>query len=164
MLGIEVKNTREWIHVDSEEVHKLPIKTLALDMVPVLIARRISYVTMRIFTDCGILAHQTYNQRYPPGRETLATQAANKHLLGYHDIRVGTDPDARMTRFFESLLPHLVSDARSKFDSVKHLLGPFANREMTYKEFYTELQIELGRWTRSRDHDEDDTFIEDEDG
>ena len=148
MLAIEVKNTREWVHPDSDEIRKLLRKATDLDMVPVLIARRIPYVTMATLEACGVLAHQTYNQRYPGSDSGLASQAAHKDLLGYHDVRLGNEPDARMRRFFTELLPQLAPRARTKFDAMKDLLAAFANQQMTYKEFYTELQIRLGNWSR----------------
>lgn len=153
MLAIEVKNMREWVHPASAEVKKFLLKAVDLDMVPVLIARRIPYVTMQIFEPCGVLAHQTYNQRYPAGFDAIAAQAMHKDLLGYHDIRIGTEPDSRMRRFFSELLPSLVPKARPKFDQMKDLVGAFAKGEMSYKAFYTELQIRLGYWQRQESND-----------
>lgn len=148
MLGIEVKNTREWAHVDSGEVRKMLQKATDLDVVPVLIARRIPYVTMRTFESCGVLAHQTYNQRYPISGANLAAEAARKDLLGYHDIRLGNEPDSRMLRFFRELLPLLATPARAKFDAHKDLLRSFASKEISYNEFYRQLQLRLGNWQR----------------
>lgn len=147
-VAIEVKNMREWMSPASAEMKKFLLKAVDLDMVPVLIARRIPYVTMQIFEPCGVLAHQTFNQRYPTGFDAIAAQAMHKDLLGYHDIRVGTEPDSRMRRFFSELLPSLVPRARPKFDQMKDLLSDFARDQLTYKEFYTELQIRLGNWQR----------------
>jgi hypothetical protein len=153
MLGIEVKNMREWTHTDSAEVKKMLRKATDLDMVPVLIARRIPYATMQTLETCGVLAHQTYNQRYPVTGSELADKARHKDLLGYHDIRLGNEPDARMLRFFNELLPILAGRARAKFDAQKDLLRSFATNEISYNKFYRELQIRLGRWQR---------FLEDE--
>lgn len=154
VVAIEVKNTREWVHPDSDEIRKLLQKATDLDMVPVLIARRIPYVTMSTLEACGVLGHQTYNQRYPATDADLAAKASNKDLLGYHDIRLGNEPDARMRRFFSELLPQLAPRARAKFDDMKDLLADFARKEISYKKFYTELQIRLGNWQRYYDDDE----------
>lgn len=146
--AIEVKNMREWMHPASKEIRKFLLKAVDLDMVPVLIARRIPYAMMQSLEPCGVVAHQTYNQRYPAGFDAIAAQAMHKDLLGYHDIRLGTEPDTRMRRFFSELLPILIARARPKFDQMKDLLAELAKGNMDYKEFYTELQIRLGLWQR----------------
>jgi hypothetical protein len=43
--GIEAKNIREWVYPDRTEVKELLSKCTALDVVPVLIARRIHFST-----------------------------------------------------------------------------------------------------------------------
>jgi hypothetical protein len=65
IVGIEVKNIREWIYVDRPEVTEMLGKCCALNAVPVLIARRIQYETFSVLNPCGVLIHQTYNQLYP---------------------------------------------------------------------------------------------------
>lgn len=59
--GIEVKNIREWIYPDREEITELLLKCTAIDAVPVLIARRIQFSTFRVLSRCGVIMHQTYN-------------------------------------------------------------------------------------------------------
>lgn len=91
--GIEAKNVREWLYPDRKEVVDLLFKCCTLDIVPVLIARRFPFVTFKLLTTCGVIVHQVYNQLYPASEPDFATQAAHKNLLGFHDIRVGNDPD-----------------------------------------------------------------------
>jgi hypothetical protein len=90
--GIEVKNTRPWIYPDSPDVIELLKKCCAVDVVPILIARRIHYSTFSVLSPCGVIVHQTFNQRYPKADEPLAALAQDKNLLGYHDIRWATTP------------------------------------------------------------------------
>ena len=52
--GIEVKNLREWLYPDRVEIHELLLKCCALDVVPVLIARRIHYSTYSVLNACGV--------------------------------------------------------------------------------------------------------------
>jgi hypothetical protein len=63
--GIEAKNIRAWMYPDRKEVIDLLSKCLALDVVPVLIARRIQFSTLNA---CGVIVHQTYNQLFPTAR------------------------------------------------------------------------------------------------
>jgi len=74
-------------------------KCLALDAVPVFIARRIPYVTFAVLSKSGFIVHQTYNQLLPASAADIAAKARDKSTLGYHDIRTGNQPDARLLKF-----------------------------------------------------------------
>jgi hypothetical protein len=63
--GIEIKNIRPWIYPNHTEIRELLWKCCTLRVVPVLIARRIHYSTFSVLNPCGVIIHQTYNQRYP---------------------------------------------------------------------------------------------------
>ncbi len=134
-VGIECKNVRHWMYPHVREIRELLSKCIALDIVPVLIARRIPFVTFTILSKCGLIIHQTYNQLFPTSETTLGTRARDKTLLGYHDIRFGNIPDARLLKFITTNLPMIAAGARAKFDDHKDLLEPFAAGTMGYREF-----------------------------
>ncbi|HYH81940.1 MAG TPA: hypothetical protein VEX86_19195, partial [Longimicrobium sp.] len=133
--GIEAKNVRPWMYPDRPEVRDLLRKCVFLDAVPVLIARRIHYSTFSVLNHCGVLLHQSYNQLFPEADRALAALAADKKLLGYHDVRVGNEPDARLRRFLLEHLPSLLPDARASFEANKDLLEAFTVGRMPYLEF-----------------------------
>ena len=133
--GVEAKNVREWLYPDRDEIRDLLAKAVALDCVPVLIARRIPFVTFKVLSTCGVLFHETYNQLLPSSDRELADQARDKRLLGYHDIRVGNEPDKRLTKFLTVNLPNILPEARDRFDEYKDLLIAFSSQTMTYEEF-----------------------------
>ncbi|MDE0176639.1 MAG: hypothetical protein OYH76_26475 [Defluviicoccus sp.] len=133
--GLEAKNVREWLYPDRDEIRDLLAKAVALDCVPVLIARRFPFVTFKVLSTCGVLFHQTYNQLLPVADSDLADQARDKRLLGYHDIRVGNEPDKRLTTFLTVNLPNILPEARDRFDEYKDLLTDFSSKAMTYEEF-----------------------------
>lgn len=133
--GIEAKNVREWLYPDREEIAELLDKAVALDCVPVLIGRRIPFVTFKLLSTCGVVFHQTYNQLLPLTDAALAEKARNKQLLGYHDIRVGNQPDRRLMTFIGTNLPVVLPRARQSFEKYKDLLGSFATRAIDYNEF-----------------------------
>jgi len=133
--GIEAKNLREWLYPDRAEVLDLLHKCCTLDIVPVLIARRYPFVTFKLLNTCGVVVHETYNQMYPASEADFAAKAADKMLLGYHDIRVGTDPDKRLLRFLHVNLPKILPAARERFDQYKDLLSDYASGPMEYAEF-----------------------------
>jgi hypothetical protein len=135
LAGVEVKNVREWLYPDRDEVRDLLTKCCALDAVPVLIGRRIPFVTFKLLNICGVVVHQTYNQLFPLSEEDLAEQARHKDLLGYHDIRLGNQPDARLQRFCSEHLPPLIHSMLPRFNAYRDLLQAFSSGAMPYEEF-----------------------------
>ena len=135
LAGIEAKNGREWLYPNRKEIKDLLRKAVILDCVPVLIARRFPFVTFKILSACGLVFHQNYNQLMPEADSELAEKAQDKRLLGYHDIRVGNQPDGRLIKFVTINLPQKLPQARERFDEHKDLLDDFASGRMDYKDF-----------------------------
>jgi len=104
-VGIEAKNIREWLYPNRDEITELLFKCTAIDAVPVLIARRIQFATFRLLNRCGVIVHEQFNQLVPTTGQAIADQARHKNLLGYHDIRLGNMPDARLLKFLHVNLP-----------------------------------------------------------
>jgi len=126
-----------------EDIHDLLRKCLALDAVPVLIARRIHFSTFAVFSKCGVIVHQTYNQLLPQAEAELAAKVRDKTLLGFHDVRLGNQPDARLVKFVTVNLPKVAAEARTKFQDHKDLLQAYAVGGMDYHEFAGRV---LRRW------------------
>lgn len=156
--GLELKNVREWLYPDREEVRELLRKATELDVVPVLIARRIPYVTFRLLNTCGVILHQTYNQLFPTADAALAAQAAHKDLLGYHDIRVGNAPDRRLNEFIQTNLPKLIPRLRPAFDDYKDLLAAYGSGAIEYTEFAARVRRRAEGTNEDNDWPDDDTY------
>jgi len=133
--GIEVKNVREWLYPDRAEIKNAIRKALALGVIPVIVARRIPYVTFHVLGRCGVVMHQNYNQLMSEMDREIAAKAADKNLLGYHDLRVGDEPDRRMTKFIGENLPSLLPKARAKVEEHLLALERFATNAIEYNEF-----------------------------
>jgi hypothetical protein len=133
--GIETKNVRHWYYAHDPDLREMIQKSLVLRVVPVLIARRIQYVTFRVLGTCGVVMHETYNQRMAKSDEDLADRAKRKDLLGYHDIQVNNEPDARLAKFMDETLPSVLPRAIERLQEYQDLLEPFASGEMAYAEF-----------------------------
>lgn len=142
-LGIEIKNIREWIYPEKQLVKDLLSKCLDIDVVPVLIARRIHYTTFSILNACGAIVHQFYNQRYPNSEAELAALVSHKDRLGYFDVRVGNEPDDRMIKFFGNSIPLAAPRMREVFDEKKDLISDYVENRITYVEFERRLR---GEW------------------
>lgn len=141
-VGVEVKNLRVWIYPRHDGLKAFLSKCCQLHAVPLLIARRFPFVTFKLFHPCGVLFHQTYNQRFPSADRELAEMAANKRLLGYHDIRVGNQPDARLVKFIRTL-PQLIPPAHIRFETFQDLLCAFAYGHLAYEEFAARVRRRL---------------------
>jgi hypothetical protein len=72
---------------------------------------------------------------FPIADAKLAEQAKDKNLLGYHDIKVGNEPNDGLMKFFGKTLPRILPEARLRFDRCKDVLAAYARSEMSYPEF-----------------------------
>ena len=149
--GIEVKNVRQWLYPNRDEIKELLLKSCAANAIPVLIARRIPFVTFKLLHACGGIIHQTYNQLFPTADTALASRARDKNLLAYHDIRVGNEPDARLLKFIGDNLPQVLTEARWRLDEYKDILEQYATGTMPYAEFAARVR----RRTQGRSEDND---------
>ncbi|HEY5413098.1 MAG TPA: hypothetical protein VIJ94_20485, partial [Caulobacteraceae bacterium] len=153
--GIEAKNIRPWLYPHDRDITEAIEKARILDVVPVIIARRIHFSTFKVLTACGVIVHQTFNQRMATTDAELAAAVAHKDALGYHDIRVGNDPDPRLTRFIDTHLPPLVPQARTRLRENGDLLDAYAKRLMAYPEFAGRLRRRRLGLNEDRDGRED---------
>ena len=133
--GVEAKNVRGWLYPSGDEVKGLLFKCVALDCVPVLVARRFPRVTIEVLGMCGVVLHQTLNQLYHVADKNLADRAMRQDSVGFDDIRVGDEPDACLLRFIGTTLTEVLPDARTRFDNFKDLLARYADGGIQYPEF-----------------------------
>ena len=133
--GVEAKNVREWIYPSGDEIKGLLVKCVALDCVPILVARRLPRATFKVLGECGVILHQTLNQLYHVTDKELADRAKRQDSLGFDDIQVGDEPDARLLSFIGTTLPKLLPDARTRFNKYQDLLAAYADGEIHYREF-----------------------------
>jgi hypothetical protein len=146
VAGIEVKNYRTWLYPESAAVKELLWKCSDIGAVPVLIARRVPFITFRLMNLSGGLVHQTYNQLYPAADAELSALVRNKVLLGYHDVRVGNEPDARMQKFIGQNLPGLMQEAKLVFEVYREIHKAYGKGEMLYFDWLKEILQGSGIW------------------
>ena len=125
------KASVEWIYPDADEIKGLLVKCVALDCVPILVARRFPRATFDVLGECGVVLHQTLNQLFHVTDRGLADRAKRQDSLGFNDIRVGDEPDARLLSFIGTSLPEQLPDARTRFDKYRGLLADYADGEIT---------------------------------
>jgi hypothetical protein len=141
VAGLEAKNIREWLYPDRDEVKDLLVKSCSIDAIPVLVARRVPFVTFHLLNPCGVIIHQTYNQLFPASETDLAREAAHKRSLGYHDIRIGNKPDDRLLTFITKNLPELLVSSRASFEESKNLLAAYGSGDIPYAAFAKNVKL-----------------------
>ena len=92
-------------------------------------------MTFSVLNPCGLIFHQNYNQLFPNADAPLAEKARDKKLLGYHDIRVGNEPDKRLSTFVHTKLPKVLPVARRNFEIFKDLLTEYGTGQIHYDAF-----------------------------
>src|SRR5438105_585021 len=54
-VGVETKNIREWLYPGAGEIKELLLKCCTINAVPVLVARRLPYITFSLLGACGVI-------------------------------------------------------------------------------------------------------------
>ena len=129
LWGGEDKNFREWIYPDSWEVWYVISKCCEIGAVPLLITRKLAYVTFLFFGKCGMVGYQTHFQYFHPIVAPELERVKAVDGLGYKDLRFTLEPDALMIRMFGSTLPRIGPDFTNRFAARKALLLQYADRE-----------------------------------
>lgn len=125
-----------------------------------LIARRIPFLTFRLFHLSGGIVHQVYNHLYPSTETELALAVRDKRALGYHDVRIGNAPDARLVKFIGKDLPRLIPTARERFELWRKLHGQYGPGELGYSEWVRQILVGVGLWTEAESEQFDDSDSE----
>jgi hypothetical protein len=152
--GIECKNIREWLYPDREEIRHMLRKAIELDIPPILIGRRIPFVTRRVLQPTGVMLWETRNQFYPPEYDNLAAQMREKTSLGFFDIRVSDYPTPQLQDFISRIIPEELPRATERFATYKDLLAAYAFEEMPYNEFAARVRRRENGQNEDRDDDQ----------
>jgi hypothetical protein len=127
LFGGEVKNFREWLYPDSWEIWAAISKCCELDALPVLIARKLPYVSFVLFGKAGMVGYQTHFQFFHPAVEPELARVKSIDGLGYKDIRCTLEPDGNMIKFFQTTLPKIAPLFKTRFAAKKKVLQHFAD-------------------------------------
>lgn len=134
-IGIEAKNLREWIYPASEEVWRAIARGCTLNCLPVIIARKISFIArVGFFAEFGILGFETNFQYFDHQiqRDTgykFKEKVIDKNRLGFADIKLikptATTP-SHLVNFFDDTLNNYAEEYFEKFQRHKALLKKYA--------------------------------------
>jgi hypothetical protein len=127
LWGGEAKNFREWLYPESSEIWAAISKCRELDAVPVLVTRKLPYVSFVFFAKAGIAGYQTHFQSFHPVVEPELARVKAVDGLGYKDIHCSLEPDGNIIRFFQNTLPKIGPQFRRRFEANKELLRHFAD-------------------------------------
>lgn len=152
--GVECKNIREWLYPDREEIRHMLRKAIELDIPPILIGRRIPFVTRRLLQPAGVLLWETRQQFYPAEYDNLAQQMRDKESIGFFDIKVTDYPTPQLHDFITRIVPEELPEARERFDMFKDLLSAYAFGHLPYRGFAARIRRRENGSNEERDEDE----------
>lgn len=134
-IGIEAKNLREWIYPASVEVWRAIARGCTLNCLPVIIARKISFIArVGFFAEFGMLGFETNFQYFDHNiqRDTnykFKEKVVDKNRLGFADIKLikpnATKP-SHLVNFFDETLNNYAEEYFEKFQRHKALLKKYA--------------------------------------
>ena len=134
-IGIEAKNIRQWIYPASLEIWRMIARACTLDCLPVLVARKISYITTAgFFSQFGILGFTSQFQYFSNAVNSDSKYKFNRDIipkdrLGFADIKLVKPNDQspkHFTHFFNDILPENIEAYHEKFMENKDLLAEYA--------------------------------------
>ena len=130
-------------------------KAVELDIPPILIGRRIPFVTRRLLQPAGVLVWETRQQFYPSEYDNLAQQMRDKDSLGFFDIKVTDYPTQQLQEFITRIVPEELPDARKRFDTFKDLISSFAFGKLSYKGFVARIWRRQNGTNENMDEDDE---------
>lgn len=148
-IGVEAKNIREWIYPASVEVWRMIARACTLECLPVLAARKLSYVTRAgFFSHAGILGFETQFQYFHPSVRAESKyrfkEVIDKDGLGFADIKITKDVPKHFIHFFKNILPEQVYTFFHRFMENRDLLMKYAiDYEMAEDKMSTKDRMEL---------------------
>jgi hypothetical protein len=127
LWGGEDKNFREWFYPDSQEIWAAISKCCEIDAVPLLITRKLPYVTFLFFGKAGMVGFQTHFQFFHPVVAPELARVKAVDGLGYKDIHCTLEPSEQLTNFFARTIPKIAPDFLKRFAARKALLKQYAD-------------------------------------
>lgn len=121
-IGIEVKNKRGWKYGDDPEIWQCINKCTTLEVLPVLVHRKIPDLAQFMFSKIGMLGMESQFQYFHPCKQEEMTEMIDKTLLGYSDIKFSVDPPAYMVNYFRTVIPKNIERYYDTFMEKKDLL------------------------------------------
>lgn len=99
-VGVEVKNIREWIYPESQELWQAIRAATELNCVPVLVTRRIHFTTGRFCRSVGMAVFETQRQYFAPALKDDPRLLNVYRDLHFCDVLPWDAADPYITKFF----------------------------------------------------------------
>jgi hypothetical protein len=149
---VEVKNKREWIYHDAWEVWYHIRNAIAMDAVPVIVARRIAETTFRyVCARVGLLGIEMRAQYSPPSFRPKLEAVTRVDALDFFDLRFSLVPGPRLVRKVAALKAE-VGQAKSRLRVAAPIITPYlpelSDQRLAprrRRELYRALQLDLNK-------------------
>jgi len=141
VLGVEDKNWREWIYPNDDIIPKLLKKSLDNKHFPVLITRKLPYLTRLVFSRLGVLGFEMHFMYLHPSVEAKFELIRHKDGLGFADGRFSANPPKHLLQFLQSTLVNEIEASAKTFEANRALIEGFLAEQISYYEFMAALGI-----------------------
>jgi hypothetical protein len=140
-VGIEDKNWQAWVYPHEDLIRRLLKNCLENGHVPVLVTRKIPYLTRLLFARLGVLGFETHFQYLHPSAQTELAIPKHKDGLGFAYIRLDSEPPEAMVHFLGHTLPANVDRVSALFASQAPLVEEYAEEQIDYGELMRRVGI-----------------------
>ena len=140
LMLVEDKNKRQWFYPDShghdDELAKAMAKAITNGLTPMLITRKVPFVSHLFFKPLGLLGFQTHHQYFHPWVSHVMRDIKHTDGLGFHDIVFTTDANPQLVQYLDGLSDDVLTRYRDTFISHDSIIRKFAiDRSMGFNEF-----------------------------
>lgn len=152
LMLVEDKNIRDWFYPDSraEDLARMIAKALTNNTPPMLVTRKVPYVTRLMLKRIGILAFEMHHQYFHPEVADEMAEVRHTDGLGFHDVRFTIDANPNLTRYLDRLSSGVIEDYADIFRSNEDVLTAFAvERSLGFFEFLDTLGMP---WQQAYDY------------
>lgn len=85
-FGVEVKNARPWLYPEARDIWEMLRKCVLEDAQPLLIARKLHWLTFRVFSAIGAMGFEFHRQVFAEQTALHLRDVQHVDLLGYKDV------------------------------------------------------------------------------
>jgi hypothetical protein len=128
LLGIEVKNVREWLYPANPRIWPMLSKCVEIDAVPVLVTRKVAFLTRQLFTAIGVLRLEFHRQVFSQLVASQLEGIRHTDLLGYKDvIALPSKAHPTVVKFASEVVPRYLESYSAKWKEQRERVRRYAD-------------------------------------
>ncbi len=126
-VGVEAKNIRGWLYPADKEIWEVLRKCVSEDAQPLLVARKLHWLTFRVFSEIGAMGFEFHRQVYSERTAPLLVDIQHTDRLGFKDV-IARPIEAYppLVRFLDTTLRKNIPEFSRRWNEHRPLVEEYA--------------------------------------